>query len=73
MTDRRNTDGNWTISHSWTQPYPSMNSFYDMNQVVDIQEQLRTIEMVDDWVDAMLTYPDAERIMNKIQKENRHD
>jgi len=71
MTDRRNTDGNWTISHSWTQPYPSMNSFYDMNQVVDIQEQLRTIEMVDDWVDAMLTYPDAERIMNKIQKENR--
>jgi len=73
MTDRRNTDGNWTISHSWTQPYPSMNSFYNMNQVVDIQEQLRTIEMVDDWVDAMLTYPDAERIMNKIQKENRHD
>jgi hypothetical protein len=67
MTDRRNTDGKWTINHSWTQPYPSMNSFYQMNRLVDLQEQLRIIEMVDNWVDAMLTYPDAEAILKKIK------
>ena len=66
-------DRKWTISHSWTQPYPSMNSFYQMNRLVDLQEELRVIEMVDRWVDAMLTYPDAERIMNKIRQGDKDD
>ena len=73
MTARRNTDGNWQINYSWSQPY-SMNPFYGMssgeiyNQLT-LEEEMTKIEMVDRWVDAMLTYPDADAIMNKIREQ----
>jgi len=34
-----------------------------------LEEEMAEIERVDRWVDAMLTYPDAERIMNKIVEQ----
>lgn len=70
MAESPNTNG---YSFSWTQPYlpTSYNPFYERK--VDVAEEMAKIEMVDNWVDAMLTYPDAERIINKIMKENRHD
>lgn len=70
MDDVPNTNG---YSFSWTQPYTSLNSFFQSKAVQDrvndltIEEQLDKIEMVDRWVDAMLTYPDADAIMNKIR------
>jgi len=76
MTDRRNTDGNWQINYSWTQSYsaPSHNPFYNMSsgeiyRRLTLEEEMAEIERVDRWVDAMLTYPDAERIMNKIVEQ----
>ena len=64
---------NFNMTYSWTQPYTSLNSFFQSKAVQDrvndltIEEQLDKIEMVDRWVDAMLTYPDADAIMNKIR------
>ena len=70
MAESPNTNG---YSFSWTQPYlpTSYNPFYERK--VDVAEEMAKIEMVDNWVNAMLTYPDAERIINKLMKENRHD
>lgn len=64
---------NFNMTHSWTQPYTSLNSFFQSKAVQDrvndltIEEQLDKIEMVDRWVDSMLTFPDAEAILNKIK------
>ena len=66
------------ITHSWTQPYTSLNSFFQSKAVQDrvndltIEEQLDKIEMVDRWVDSMLTFPDAEAILNKIMEEGKN-
>lgn len=67
MTERQNING---YSFSWTQPYlpTSYNPFYERK--VDIAEEMAKIEMVDNWVDAMLTYPDAERILKKLKDDN---
>ena len=73
MAESPNTNG---YSFSWTQPYsvPSHNPFYGMssgeiyNQLT-LEEEMAKIEMVDRWVDAMLTYPDADAIMNKIRQQ----
>jgi hypothetical protein len=53
-------------SFSWTQPYlpTSYNPFYERR--VDVADEMARLEMVDRWVDSMLTYPDAERILNNI-------
>lgn len=68
MDEFRNIGG---YSISWTQPYNvSMNPFYTNDRVRD--EMIR-IEAVDNIVQNMLTYPDAEAILNKLMKENRHD
>ena len=67
MDEFPNTNG---YSFSWTQPYlpTSYNPFYERK--VDIAEEIAKIEMVDNWVDAMLTYPDAERILKKLKDDN---
>jgi len=68
MDEFPNTNG---YSFTWTQPYlpTSYNPFYERK--TDIAEQMARIEMVDNWVNAMLTFPDAERILNKIRKESK--
>ena len=70
MAESPNTNG---YSFSWTQPYlpTSYNPFYERK--VDIAEEMAKIEMVDRWVDAMLTYPDADAIMNKIRQLGEGD
>tara|TARA_E500000178_G_scaffold349209_1_gene405756 strand:- start:203 stop:409 length:207 start_codon:yes stop_codon:yes gene_type:complete len=68
MDEFPNTNG---YSFKWTQPYlpVSYNPFYERK--TDIAEEMARIEMVDNWVNAMLTFPDAERILNKIRKESK--
>ena len=62
----------WSISYSWSQPYgASSNPFY--SNTPSTQETLARLEMVDRWVDSMLTYPDAERILNKITQQGDRD
>lgn len=70
MDEFHNTNGyNW--SYSWTQSYPSLNPVYSSAAARD--EMIR-IECVDNIVQNMLTYPDAERILNTIQQRGHtHD
>ena len=75
MAEYPNTNPFDGYSASWTQPYlpTSYNPFYSPSpEHVATQEMIR-IEAVDNIVQNMLTYPDAERIINKLMKENRHD
>jgi hypothetical protein len=63
-------------SHSWTQPYQSFNSFFQGQSCKEIYDQLQTekeidrLEIVDNIIGNMETYPDAEKIMNKIMGRN---
>jgi len=71
MTERRNITG---YSASWTQPYlpTSYNPFYERTPTPSsVQEEMIRIEAVDNIVQNMLTYPDAEAIINTVMKQTR--
>lgn len=75
MAEYPNTNPFNGYSASWTQPYlpTSYNPFYSPSPEHVATEEMIRIEAVDNIVQNMLTYPDAERILNKLMKENRHD
>jgi len=55
-------------SFSWTQPYnTSYNPFYQSVQHSELELELDRLDAVDVLVDQMLTYPDAEAIINKLK------
>jgi hypothetical protein len=61
-------DRKTSISHSWTQPYlpTSYNPFYERR--VDLAHELQRLDDIDRAVQNMLTYPDAEAIINTVMK-----
>lgn len=66
MAESPNTNG---YSFSWTQSY---NPYYGMSageiyQDLTLREEMIRIEAVDNIIQSMLTYPDADAIMNKIR------
>lgn len=69
----------WNMKYTWTQPYQSLNEFFqgqscqEIYNKMTLEEEVDKLEMVDRWVDSMLTYPDAESILNKIKKETGND
>jgi len=62
------------IRHSWTQPYlpTSYNPFYErtpesaQERHVEVMNLLYDLECIDEKVNEMLTYPDAEMIIKKV-------
>ena len=76
MDEFPNTNG---YSFSWTQPYNSLNAWFGSPQAQSaaqdrrVEEEMIRIEAVDNIIQNMLTYPDAEVILKKITKEQRHD
>ena len=86
MTKRLNTNGKWSYDFSWTQPYVNMEGFGSFNEQYkglssgDIYQKMQEEETtakemallasIDEEVQNMLTYPDAEAIINKIRKED---
>ena len=66
---------NFNLSASWTQPYlpTSYNPFYQSVASRQLELELDRLDAVDVIVDQMLTYPDAERIINRIRKENQNE
>lgn len=79
MAESPNTNG---YSFSWTQPYPnSMNwqlwvppefkdkSAGEIYQDLIVRDEMVRVEAVDNIVQNMLTYPDADAIMNKIRQK----
>jgi len=72
MDEFRNTNG---YSFSWTQSY---NPYYGMSsgeiyQDLTVREEMIRIEAVDNIIQNMLTYPDAEVILNKIRQGDKDD
>jgi hypothetical protein len=76
MDEFRNTNPFNGYTASWTQPYlpTSYNPFYDYEQqeqarerAVELEHLLYDLECIDEQVDEMLTYPDAEAIINKLR------
>ena len=70
-------NGKWSYDFSWTQPYVNMEGFglfSDPKEQIDqsTQKELDRIASTDKLVDEMLTYPEAESILNKI-KEAKND
>jgi len=57
----------YTINYTWTQPYPSMNREVYVPQEILVQRELDLLDEIDERVQKMLTYPDAERIICKLK------
>jgi len=70
MAEFPNTNPFNGYSASWTQPYlpTSYNPFYAPSPEHVATEEMIRIEAVDNIVQNMLTYPDAERIINTVMK-----
>jgi hypothetical protein len=72
MAEFPNTNPFNGYSTSWTQPYlpTSYNPFYTPKERVAgvnaVTEEMIRIAAVDNIVDNMLTYPDAERIIKQV-------
>lgn len=64
----------WSYDWSWTQPYVSMNEFFQGREVRDIMKEQKTekelalLDSIDESVNEMLTFPDVEAILNKIRR-----
>lgn len=53
---------NYSISLSWSQPYTG----WSKPQPANINAEMCVIEAIDNIVDAMKSYPDAEAVLAKI-------
>jgi hypothetical protein len=55
-------------SFSWTQPYNvSMNPFYNQ-QNVDVENELARLDFLEEEIQQMTSYPDAEALIKNIFK-----
>jgi hypothetical protein len=63
-------NNNWSIRYSWTQPYlpTNYNPFYTPSTEHVVTEEMIRIAAVDNIVEHMSTYPDADRIIKQIQE-----
>lgn len=71
MAEFPNTNPFNGYSVSWTQPYlpKSYNPFYTPSPEHVVTEEMIRIAAVDNIVQNMLTYPDAERILNTVMNK----
>lgn len=58
-------NGKWSCEHSWTQAYPGWPKEQSDHST---QKEMDRIASIDKLVDSMLTYPEAEAIINNIKK-----
>lgn len=82
MAKSPNTDPFNGYFASWTQPYVSMNGFWSneqferttqKEQAITVSNELARLDYLEEEIQSMLTYPDAEAIINKITKEIEDD
>jgi hypothetical protein len=69
-------NGKWSYDFSWTQPYVNMEGFglfSDPKEQCEqtTQQELDALDRADEVVQTMLTFPDVDRILNKIKKESK--
>ena len=63
----------WTYSFEWTQPYVAMNEFYiekenKIDPRIETANELARLDFLEDEVQTMTSYPDAERVLANILK-----
>ena len=68
-------NGKWSYDFSWTQPYVNMEGFgfnenNPPNETVDqtTRKELDRIASIDEQIDLMDRYPDAEAMINRLKK-----
>ena len=80
MAKSPNTDpfnNTWSYDWSWTQPYVSMNDFFqgkecrEIYEALSVEQELDSLDRADEAVQNMLTFPEADAILNKIRKESK--
>jgi hypothetical protein len=60
-------DKNTEWSYSFTQPYNiNMNPFYSVEKRTQLDEVLDRYDIIDNIVNSMETYPDAEKLLKNI-------
>jgi len=61
----------------WSQPYVSMNDFFqgkecrEIYEALSVEKELDALDKADEAVQNMLTFPDVDAILNKIRKESK--
>jgi len=66
----------WSYDFSWTQPYVDMEGFLngpecrDIFKNIIVEREIDRLEQTDKLVDKMLTFPEAEAILNKIRRQH---
>ena len=61
----------------WTQPYVSMDDFFqgkecrEIYEALSVEKELDALDQADEAVQNMLTFPEADAILNKIRKESK--
>lgn len=78
MAKRPNTTPISSMFVQWTQPYVTMQGFFVPEEQVErttqkersitVSNELARIDYLEEEVQNMLTYPDAERIIKKIKE-----
>jgi len=64
----------WSYGVNFNQPYTSFDEFFkgkscrEIYQDLETEEELDHLAKTDSLIDKMLTYPDAEAILNKIKE-----
>ena len=60
----------WSTNYTYSQPYPSFftQEMKDLINERKIEDEIDALDRTDEIVQNMLTYPDAEAILNKIKE-----
>jgi hypothetical protein len=56
----------WSVNYSWSQPYINWN-----HPTSSVQKEMSVIEAIDNLVDAGLTHPVADSILNALVNNTR--
>ena len=58
----------WTMSYSYSQPYTAWN-----HPASSVELELAVLDAIDNIIQNWLTFPDAEAIINKLNKRGTHN
>lgn len=65
MDESPNTNpAKWTMSYSYSQPYTAWN-----HPASSVEKEIAVLDAIDNIVQHMLTYPEAEAILNTVMNQ----
>lgn len=70
MADTPNSKPFKGYSFSFTQPYPGYR-WTDPIKQVNVMNEIARMDFLEEEIQSMLTYPDAEAILNKVMQGDR--